>query len=301
MSRDQQRAARSFVASARLDSDKTVLDQIDASNRIARANFIQQFHQRHRIHFHPVHRNRNALREADAHLLFLVRRFLRRARNLPGRRQRRVSGILQFAAFVADVPQIPVAAVNLLAARRHWNPMLLGVIEAIFARLQRPLPPRRNDLQLRSQRLVRQFKPHLIVALARASMSDGRRTFAQRHFHLMLRNHRTRQRSSQQILVLVNRPGLQSREYVASQELFAQIFDNHFAGAGRISLLDDGFDVVPLAHIADHGDDVIGIVFLQPWNDDGSVESTGISKNNFLRHERSLRAGAPRRPAINKE
>src|SRR5580658_6198295 len=96
---------------------------------------------------------------------------------------------------MADVPQIAVAAVNLGAARLNLNPVLLGVIQAILARLRRPLPPRRDDLQLRSQRLISQFKSHLIVTLARASMRESRRAFAQRNFHLMLRNHGTSERS----------------------------------------------------------------------------------------------------------
>src|SRR5579864_3589555 len=117
----------------------------------------------------------------------------------------------------------------------------------------------------------------------------------------MLRNHRTRQRRAQQILVLIDRSGLQSREDIASQKLFPQILDDHFACASLVGLINDRFNVVSLTDVAHHGDDVVGIVFFEPWNDDGSIESTGISKNDFLRHERSLRAAAPRHPSINKE
>src|ERR1700733_8057327 len=101
--------------------------------------------------------------------------------------------------------------------------------------------------------------------------------------------------------MLVHRAGLQGREDIPGKELFAHVFDDHFARPGRIGFLYDRFDVVSLTYIADHRDHVIGIIFLQPWNDDRGIESTGISEYNFLRHERSLRADAPRRPAINKE
>ena len=94
--------------------------------------------------------------------------------------ERRVVGIFQLAALVADVQQVAVAAVDLLAALRHRNAVRLGIFEAVFARLQRPLAPRHNDLQLRSQRLVGVLEAHLVVALAGAAVRDGGRAFLQR-------------------------------------------------------------------------------------------------------------------------
>src|SRR3954452_14934721 len=117
----------------------------------------------------------------------------------------------------------------------------------------------------------------------------------------MLCNYRTGERSPQQILVLINRARFEGREDVSRQELLAQVLDNDLAGPGLIRLIDDRLDVIALSHIADHGDHVVGIVFLQPWNDDRSVESTGVSKNHFFRHVRSSRAGARRRPAEYRE
>jgi hypothetical protein len=40
---EQQRASGSFIAAARLDADETVLDQIDASDGVASADFVEQF------------------------------------------------------------------------------------------------------------------------------------------------------------------------------------------------------------------------------------------------------------------
>src|SRR5205807_9883828 len=98
-------------------------------------------------------------------------------------------------------------------------------------RLQRPLPPGRNDLEIWSQRLVGQFEPHLVVALSRASMGDGRGTLAQRYFHLMFGDYRAGERRSEQVLVLVDGSGLQGREDVSGQEFLAQIFDHNLACA----------------------------------------------------------------------
>ncbi len=183
---NQQRSARRFVTAARLDADETVLHQVDAADGIASADLVQQLDQRNRIELHPVHGNRSALFEADFDLLLAVGSFLRRTGQLPGAGERRVARIFQFPALVADVPQVAIAAVDLLAAGGHGNAALLGIVEAVFARLQIPLAPRRDHLQLRSQRLVGQFEAHLIVALAGAAVRHRSRALAQRHFHLCL-------------------------------------------------------------------------------------------------------------------
>ena len=216
------------------------------------------------------------------HLLLAIRSILRRTRQLPGAGERSVARIFQFPALVADVPQIAIAAVNLFAAGGHGNSALLGVVETVFARLQIPLAPRRDHFQLRSQRLIGKFKADLIVALAGAAVCDRGCAFAQRHFHLVLGDYRPRQRGSQQIFMLVHCTCLQRRKHVSGQKLLAHVFDDHLAGAGLVSFFDDGFDVVSLAHVSDHGDHVVGVVFLQPGNDDGGIEPSGISKNYFV-------------------
>ncbi len=150
---NQQSAAGSLVATARLDSDEAVLHQINPSDGISPADFVQQLDQRNRIELHAIHRNWNAFFKADDDLLLAVGSVLRRTSHLPGGGKRRVARIFQFPALVADVPEIAVAAVNFLPAGFDGNSPLLRVVETIFARLQIPLPPWRDDFQLRSQGL----------------------------------------------------------------------------------------------------------------------------------------------------
>src|SRR5437588_2013698 len=89
----QQRASRSLVTATRLNSNKAVLNQIDAPYRIATANFIEQFNQRYGIKRLPSDRNRHALFESDFNLLFFIGRLLWRLRQLPGARERRISRV----------------------------------------------------------------------------------------------------------------------------------------------------------------------------------------------------------------
>src|SRR5260370_19318224 len=101
--------------------------------------------------------------------------------------------------------------------------------------------------------------------------------------------------------MLVCRSRLPRRKNVSGQKLLAQILDDHLACARGVGLLDHCLNVVGLAHIADHRDDAVIVVLLEPWNDDGGIESSGVGEHNFFRHEHSLRAGDRHRPAVNKE
>ncbi len=69
-------AARGFVAAARLHADEAVLHQIDAPHAVLAADRVQRFEQLHRRQLLAVHRNRNALLEADGHFLRLDRALL---------------------------------------------------------------------------------------------------------------------------------------------------------------------------------------------------------------------------------
>jgi len=44
-----------------------------------------------------------------------------------------------------------------------------------------------------------------------------------------------------------------------------------------------GFEIFLLADVADHGDNFAAIIFLEPRDDDGGVQSAGIGEYNFFR------------------
>src|SRR5579872_554341 len=98
---------------------------------------------------------------------------------------------------VADVPEIAVAAVDFGPASLNRDPVLFSVVKAVFARLQRPLTPRRNHLQFRSQGLVSQFETNLIIAFARTTVSNGSGTDAKSNFDLVFCDYRARERCAQ--------------------------------------------------------------------------------------------------------
>src|ERR1700680_321297 len=99
--------------------------------------------------------------------------------------------------------------------------------------------------------------------------------------------------------MLVDSSRLQRREHVPREKFLAEIFHHHLGGAGGVGFRNYGFNVVSLADIAHHRNHIVGIIFSQPRNNDGGVETSRIGKYDFLRHEpSSLAIGFPR-PAIN--
>src|SRR5581483_3852531 len=200
------------------------------------------------------------------------------------------------------MPKVAIATVDLFAARRHWNPVLLRIIETVFPGSEGPLAPRSNDLEFWSQRLVCELKAHLVIPLSGTAMRDRGSSFLQSHFDLTLGDDWTGERSAKQILVFVNRACPKRRKHIVDQKRFPQVFDDDFAGARRISLVDDRLQIVALAYVADHGDHVMRKVFFQPRNNDGSVKASRIGKHDFVRHGRSLSAdGSCRLPVIKAE
>ena len=81
------------------------------------------------------------------------------------------------------------------------------------------------------------------------------------------------------------------QDLAPDEKIFAT--DSSFSVGG-----DDSIKIFALSNVGDHGDHVIGVVFLEPGNNDGGVESSGISKHNFLRHEFSLISSGPRQWAL---
>ncbi len=201
---------------------------------------------------------------------------------------------------MAEVPNVAVAAVNVLLALLDGNVVLLGVGDGVFTRINVPLAPRRNNLHVGRDGFVGQFEADLVVAFAGAAVrkavgSKLQRDFRlalgddavgsklQRDFRLALGDDGPRHGSAEQISVLVNRSGAERRPNVIADEFFAQVFDVRGSGAGGERFLARGFEIFLLADVADHGDNFAGVIFLEPGDDDGGVQPAGIGEYDFFR------------------
>ena len=295
---DQQRAARSFIRAARFDADQPIFDQVDAPDAVFRRDFVQLIEQRDRGTFLAVHRHRRARIESDLDVRRLVRRFFRRRDPLPHRFLGFVRGIFEHAAFMAQVPDIAVARIDVRLGLLDGHLVRIRVGDGVLARVDGPLAPRRDDFHVRRDGFVRQLEAHLIVALARAAVRHGVGAGFESDFRLPLGDHRPRHRGAEQILVFVHRAGAQRRPDVLGQEFLAQILDCRRRSARHESFLLRGLQIFLLANVADHGDHLAAIRFLQPGNNDRRIKSARIGENYFLWHRLSFQLRSINRMAF---
>ncbi len=161
--------------------------------------------------------------------------------------------------------------------------MFLRVGNGVFAGIDVPLAPRRDDLYIGRDGFVRQFETHLVIAFAGAAVREAVGAEFQCNLGLAFGDDGPRHGSSQQISVFVNGAGAERRPNVVAHKFFAQIFNERGGCAGGERFFAGGFQVFLLADVADHGDNFAAIIFLEPRDDDGGVQSAGIGEYNFFR------------------
>src|SRR6267154_169105 len=151
---DQQSAAGSFVGAARFHSYEAVFYDVGAADAVFCGDFVERVQQVDGIGFGTVHGNRQASFEADFDFGGFVRSFFRRDDPLPHGFVRGIGGIFEFAAFVAEVPDVAVAAVDIFFALLDGDIVFLRVGDGVFAGVDVPLAPRGDDLQTGSDGFV---------------------------------------------------------------------------------------------------------------------------------------------------
>src|SRR5713226_2205334 len=279
---DQQGAAGSFVRAARLHADEAIFDDVGAADPVLRSHFVQRIQQLDCARFRAVHGDRETGFKADFDFRGFIRRFFRGDDPLPHGFVGGIGGIFELAAFVAEVPDVAVAAVDIFFALLHRDIVFLRVGDGVFAGIDVPLAPRRDDLQIGGNGFVGEFETHLVVAFAGAAVGKAVSAEFQRDFGLTLAEDGAGHGGAEQISVLVDGAGAQRRPNVVADEFFAQVFDASGGGAGGERFFSRGFEVFLLADVADHGDDFALIIFFQPGNTDGGIEPAGVGEDDFF-------------------
>ena len=153
--------------------------------------------------------------------------------------------------------------------------MRLGERDQLLARAQIPFAPRRDDGDVRLQRMIAEFEANLIVALAGSAMRDRVGADFLGDLDLLLGNQRPCDRGAKQILPLIHGVGAKHRKHVIADKLLAQILDEDVfrLDAEQQRLLTRGFELLALAEIGREGHDFAAISGLQPLQDDRGVET----------------------------
>ena len=274
---------RGLVAATGLHAHHPVLGDVDPAHAVLAGTLVQGGQDLVRAERLVVNGDHFALGHGQLDVFRLVRGILCRDGPLPDGFGRLVPGALQLATLGGDVPGVGVAAVDLLQGRLAGDVAGFQIGQQIFPGTHVPQPPRGDHFQLGSQGSYRPFEPHLVVALAGATVGDGISPFRQGSLDHRLGDHRTGHGGTQQVGAFIDGAGLQGRVDVLFDELFPQILDDALDRAGGDGLLLDPFQIVTLlAHVGDEGDDFSVIVLLQPGNDGRGIQSARVSQYDLV-------------------
>src|SRR5262245_662678 len=230
-----------------------------------------------------VDRNRRAFLKTDLDIFLLVGRLFRRDGQFVHRLFRFVRRVFEDSAFVREVPDVAVMAVDFFAAGRDRNPALVGVIDSVLARYDVPFAPGRDHRHFGREGFEGQFKTDLIVSFARASVGQRVAAGKLRDLDLAFGDDRTGEGSAEQVFVLVDGAGAQCGPDVFGDEFVAQIFDVNFRRARGDGLLLQAGQLFALPDVGGDRDYFAVIVLFQPGNDDRGVESAGIGQRDAFK------------------
>ncbi len=160
--------------------------------------------------------------------------------------------------------------------------MGLGVVDFLVPGLNVPLPPGGDDLHVRSKPLDGQLKADLVVSLAGGAVGDGVGPLGQGDLGQLLADDRPGKGGAQKVGFVLG-PHFQGGDDDVLHHLVHQVRHNQLAGAGGQGLFFQTLQLIVLAHVAGHGDDLgVIIVFLQPGDNDGCIQAAGIGQDDFL-------------------
>ena len=184
---------------------------------------------------------------------------------------------------MGEVPEVLVLGIVGFAADAQGDVVRLGVVDFVVAALEFPHAPGGDHRHLRRESLDGQFKAHLVVALAGAAVGDGVRALLEGDLGDALGDDGACERRAQQVLALVLRARLEGGEDVILDKFLAQVFDVELGSAGLDGLFLKALQLRALPHVRGHGDDFAAlVVFLEPGDDDGRVQTAGIGQNDLL-------------------
>ena len=189
-------------------------------------------------------------------------------------------GIFQFGTFEARVQHVCVHAVALGAL---GNRNAVGLSEGVQSRTAHEIPftPRGNDPDGGIKGLGGKFKADLVVALAGGTVSDGVGAFLVGDLYESLGNERTGDGGAEEVAVFIDGCGTDHGEDEVPGHFLTQVENVGFLGAGFVGLLLNTGEILGLAEVGCHGDDVAVVGVDEPFENDGGVEAAGIGEDDF--------------------
>ena len=160
--------------------------------------------------------------------------------------------------------------------------MRLGVVDFLVSGLDAPLSPRRDDRHAGRKILDCQLKADLIVSFAGAAVGNGIRALGKRNLGKLLADDGSCKRRAEQVLFIL-RTHHDRRDDNLVAHFIDKVGDDQLACAGLKRLFLQTLELVALTDVGGNSDDFgVIVVFLQPGNDDGRIQTARVGENDFL-------------------
>ena len=177
---------------------------------------------------------------------------------------RLICGILQLQSFMADVPDVPVAAVGGISGEGQMDTMCLAVFDFGFTGVHRPLvvSPCSNNFNIGSKSLDAQLKTDLVVSFSGRAMADSGCALLAGDLNQLLCNQRSCHGSAEQILVFIDSVCLYAGNDVIVTEFVDDVFDVQLGSAAGLCALLKSVKLLSLSAVNADTDNFIIKVFL---------------------------------------
>lgn len=189
VSRAQTGETGGLVAATGLDTDETVLNDINTANTVTASNGVSGQEELNRVSdglflttSSVLKLDGDTLLEEDDEVLGLIRSRQRVLGQLPHISGRGCVGVLQDTGLVGAVSQVLIHGPGLGLGGGDRDALLFGVVEQVLAALEAlvedGLAPRRNDLDGGLEGVKGKFEANLVVTLTGAAVGDSEAALA---------------------------------------------------------------------------------------------------------------------------
>lgn len=234
MSAAQHGQTRCLVAATRLDTDETVLNNVNAANTVTAGDGVGSQEDVDGVSdslllatLSELKLHGNTLLEGESEVLGLIGSRQRVLGQLPHVGRRSGIRVLQDTSLVRAVGEVLVHAPGLGLGGRDGDALLLGIGEEVVAAsetlVEDGVAPWGNDLDLGLQGVEGKLEADLVVTLASAAVGDREAALALGHGNLGTGNDRTSQGGPEQVNILVDSIASNGGEAELLDELPAEI------------------------------------------------------------------------------
>ena len=279
-------SAGCFINASGLHTNETVLNQVNKTDAVLAAELIEGGNQLNTVHFLAVNSGGDTLFKVDSYICSLIGSLFGRYAQLKEAFLvvlRLVCGILKVKTLVGKVPDVLILGVVGLTGYLKRNVVCLCVVDLFVTGLDGPFSPGSDDSHIGSKSLDSKLKSYLVVALTGAAVADSVSTLCNSDLSNSLCDDGTCKRGTEEVLALVDSVSLNGGVDIILNEFFLKILNVKLGSACLLSLFLEAVKLGALSNVSGNSDYLaVVVVFLEPGNNDRSVETAGISENDLF-------------------